>query len=676
MPTEVATLCFHTKDAQKKNGSFTFSMKKNNVRIPASRVALASCEFPMVQQTIENSWNRFYYCEALRITAKMSYLNITLMSSIDNETFVVRIPVHLNKAKCKFVGKTLRVTTEEFHNVCGERSVLSKLFRFKLIGMNDGDHEIREVKYVDEYTFDIRSFPHKSINEDANLLALGLDSPFHLAIALTEASQRVNLPVSFTYEAEKDLIVPKISEMEKKKEFMIHPSPLASFCGFSVNFSAKTMPSESGYWFQYSIMPNGFYMPAHRPMCVGQPLKFSDELEQSLNRLYFPIFVTQNNDLSEYRLVFSDPFGKVHICTIPCGQYTTNSICAYLQASMTETVNDPNTRYYVSYEKQRFIFECETKSIDGWQNAIFNLHFHHPLSVSPSRFGFLAQPYSGQERYTSAEIVHVADNVRNLIRVSEESQKKRLVIHAAAVPSMLGVVSSWDEDGIILDTFVNRMPFASGLQEGDIVRLSSMEQVDFENAENRRSSKTPVSLGIQSYVVAASPSPLQIKIKLPSGLLSSLKITGIGIQIIAEVQPWNMHFGKPNCLPASMMGWPETAVIWGRDGCTDGLPPYIAPNVYNFDHPDYVCITFSEGSGLSLEHNYNASVHPIFCKLSLYPLFREERMLPRDTSLLHGSFGSFTVAFWNPDMKTPYHFHGAEFSLSLAFFGQLPDMTK
>ena len=33
----------------------------------------------------------------------------------------------------------------------------------------------------------------------------------------------------------------------------------------------------------------------------------------------------------------------------------------------------------------------------------------------------------------------------------------------------------------------------------------------------------------------------------------------------------------------------------------------------------------------------------------------------------------FTISFWNPDMITPYMFHGAEFSFSLALFSAVPD---
>jgi hypothetical protein len=80
-----------------------------------------------------------------------------------------------------------------------------------------------------------------------------------------------------------------------------------------------------------------------------------------------------------------------------------------------------------------------------------------------------------------------------------------------------------------------------------------------------------------------------------------------------------------------------------------------------------VLLTLSESAGATLEHADGGETRPVFCKLSLYPLFREERMLPRDTALLRARVGRFTLAFWNPDW-TPYQFHGAEFSFSLNFY--------
>ena len=95
------------------------------------------------------------------------------------------------------------------------------------------------------------------------------------------------------------------------------------------------------------------------------------------------------------------------------------------------------------------------------------------------------------------------------------------------------------------------------------------------------------------------------------------------------------------------------ALLWGHDGSVevgDGgarAPPFEAPFTHALDHPDYVLITLSEAAGGHLAHAHHGERRHVFCKLSLYPLFREERMLPRDSTLLHSNFGRFEIAFWN-----------------------------
>lgn len=153
---------------------------------------------------------------------------------------------------------------------------------------------------------------------------------------------------------------------------------------------------------------------------------------------------------------------------------------------------------------------------------------------------------------------------------------------------------------------------------------------------------------------------------------------GTALSLSCDPEPWSLHFGLPGTVPASLMGFAEAAVLWGIDGSVpDGggrkLPPYDAPHMHCLDHPDYILMTFSESGGMSLEHSYAGEVKNVFCKLSLYPQFREERMLPRDSTLLASNLGRFQIAFWNPDMRTPYCFNGAHFSFSLSFLSALPD---
>ena len=95
----------------------------------------------------------------------------------------------------------------------------------------------------------------------------------------------------------------------------------------------------------------------------------------------------------------------------------------------------------------------------------------------------------------------------------------------------------------------------------------------------------------------------------------------------------------------------------------------LAPSVYNLEHVDYVLIelTGAHKSGVQLHHTNGQAVTTPFCKLVMFPLFREERMLTRETVLSSGeSFQHFGIRVTRPDGR-PYHFHGAQFSFSLNY---------
>ena len=77
MPTEMHTICFHTRDAVERHDStFTFDVPKDGLRTGAAKVALASCEFPMVQMTVEKGWDRLYLNEGCRLTPSNNLLEM------------------------------------------------------------------------------------------------------------------------------------------------------------------------------------------------------------------------------------------------------------------------------------------------------------------------------------------------------------------------------------------------------------------------------------------------------------------------------------------------------------------------------------------------------------------------------------------------------------------------
>jgi hypothetical protein len=319
--------------------------------------------------------------------------------------------------------------------------------------------------------------------------------------------------------------------------------------------------------------------------------------------------------------------------------------------------------------------------------AAFSLLFNHPLSLDPERLGFAPQPLHGQHTYvaplrTRAAAPGSRGAVGNLLRVSEVTAQKRFRLHATPPPPMVALVVDSACGTIALRTHINGLPFAHGCCTGDVVTLghlpSPLPPLMGADGTSTTPAESSTTLLPCSALVEASSSPddpCLLRLRVPA--FEGLGDVGTALQVACTAEPWNLCFCKPHTLPSHLVGFPRAALQYDRDGSVgdgDGrrLPPFEAPATHSLDHPDYVLISLAESSGATLESSYGGETRPVFCKLSLYPLFREERMLPRDTSLLRDRLSRFTLRFLNPDFS-PYRFHGAEFSFSLAFFSAVPD---
>ena len=350
--------------------------------------------------------------------------------------------------------------------------------------------------------------------------------------------------------------------------------------------------------------------------------------------------------------------------------------------------------FSVSHFDDRFAFACERADPDagGVAPAPFGLLWHHPLSVDPERFGFAAQPLTGADTYVAPRRTRVArvdagdaESPRrcasNVVRVAEVAAQKRFSLHGVAPPALVGVLDAASAlERPVLRTHLGGRPFAHGLQAGDVVQLARQPGpaavADGEGGAERDAPEAPVAWprggAPCSCVVLAPLEGDEVHVlRLDAPRLAGLADAGACVQVACRAEPWNLCLGRPRSVPEHVLGFPRGAVQWGLDGSVEDaegrrLPPFVAPHTHCLDHPDYVLMTLSESSGAALEHSYDGENRHVFCKLSLYPLFREERMLPRDTSLLRGNLSRFTLAFWNPDLRTPYRFHGAEFSLASA----------
>lgn len=459
-------------------------------------------------------------------------------------------------------------------------------------------------------------------------------------------------------------------------------------------------------WMSIRLTP-GWYAPAHRPMCTGAPLRISTEIENAFNRLHFtiPERVPKNHATSHF-IVFCDPTGTDHICPIYAGKYTPETLCSQIEDEMTRlasrTMKDIQFSVDYDYDTKRFTFSCEAK-----QNGIvvpvnFMIHFNHPASIDSAKLGFPNTVLRGSDTYTSSEVYiprikQSGKHHFNSYKISEIGHQKRFMMETVNHPAMTCLIKAYDEakSELLLMTYGGQLPYVHGLQKDDVVTLLPTNATDlFHKQEDiwitHQFQPCPIAFNLgkngvvtdlpefkkTSSSASLSHTHVRIKVKNSPGLASYI---GCVLNILCENEPFNLCFGNlPKSIPSRSLGFGKGAIQWGIDGTIKSgnlsLPPYEAAGVHSLDHPDYVLLYIEEGKkNNGLQHRYGNTTTSPFAKLVLYPMFREERMLPRDTTLLGSEYlSTFTLKFKNPD-GTPYHFHNIDFSFSLNFIRSAQD---
>lgn len=715
MPTEVATLCFHTRDAvERDDSSFVFDMPRAKLYANAARVTLASCELPLVQWTIEKDFQRLWLNEGIRFDDPGA-CSLQVVVRVPGEPepdapLALELPVALNRVKkAIFRGTVLEIEFEHPHRVGGGTQLPFRDASVVLLGSKHGAVDVSEMAVQGRlsaptpYTLVLKDAPNAS---DASHLRVPPPAcPARLCAWLTEAAAKKDVPLRFDYDAARDMVVPYAYALPPGTRLRILPTPLAALLGLStVSFALEatatslTVPSEPTRLWDYVEIPCGFYGPCHRTLATSQPRSLASEIEATVNRLYFPLASQMPAALRDVQsttphvLLFSDSAGNMRMCGIPCGQYTPARLCNHLEREMTRIMKDLHLVFSVDHEDDRFSFSCEERGADGRvRPAPFGLLFHHPLSVDPERFGFAAQPLQGSDTYVAPTCTRAATSggrmLSNVVRVSDVGAQQRFRVHATQTPAMVGAAQTRANGRLRLRTYVNRLPFAHGFQPGDVVHLgrcatSMCVRADAKEGEVELA-PSPADLPRQGILVAVvgdaadDEDPCTLELEAPS--LAGLGDAGTCLQVTPLSSPYNLCFCKPRSVPATTMGFPARAIQWGVDGSVADskgrlLPPFEAPHVHNLDHPDAVLLTYSEQASAGFQHSFDGEARALFCKLVCYPLLREERMLPRDTTLLRDNASRFRIAFWNPDLRTPYRFHGAEFTFSLSFVSAVPDL--
>lgn len=711
MPSEVTTLCFHTKDAvERDDSSFTFEVPPLKVK-GAMKVVLSSCEFPMTQYTIEDDWARFYMNEGIRIEApEQSKLKFAIRGEDGDQSVEAVLPMRLNPIRSVERRSAGRLVLHCQYEHGLENGVLWRagLSDVRVVGSVAGDLPLRDL--WERGKLDVSSSPTEVHVLDASLPMNACDGASHLHVptihspaflaSLLEDVLARTLGARVLVRYEEDSFHVTLAGLPPSTFFRFFRTPLLASLGISSaamhadETGRLVVPSEPSKLWDYVQMMPGFYAPCHRPGCIGPPYRFGTELESLLNRFYFPL-LSQDSNPSTHNLIFADNKGHILKCTITPGRYTPLTMCDELSLQMTRAVQSvaKETFFYVTYEKDRFTIACERRQRNRMVPCEFGLLFHHPLGVDPFRFGFTAQPLSGSSIYTSHHSCKTINTSlaqsraqANLVRVSEQVTEKRFRFHSTPPPNLIGVVvSKPKEKHVAVRTFVNQQVFVSGCQPGDVLRLCPCGATQLRAQEGQVVDATETACTLKdeeeySCVVTDTDEqdPSLLVLRVPN--LTGLYVAGSCFYLLHQAEPWNMHFGKEHSLPHTLVGFPARAVQWGgEDGSTVTrnprmrLPPFEAPHTFDLDHPDYVLITLSTNGSQGVDHMHGQESRNVFCKLSLYPQFREERGLPRDANLNSTASGNrFQIAFFNPDLRSRYHFHGAEFSFSLSFYSHVP----
>jgi hypothetical protein len=389
-----------------------------------------------------------------------------------------------------------------------------------------------------------------------------------------------------------------------------------------------------------------------------------------------------------------------YMCPIISGKYCTEDLCLFLEDEMTRLAskNRPGIQFSVMYDTftHKFTFNCETKIDDKVIPTKFALNFEHGFSIDGTKLGFPNIFLSNSDSYTSEEVLipQMKFGKRmntNAYGISEISHQKRFVIESNNhFSKMTALVKGYDEktSDLIMTTYQGQLPIVHGLQNGDIVSLSSNGPTElfvfdtgtggwamneFEGCNTKVGKGVVISFGdftINGGMNQLKLTIVRVKVEFSESWLDCVDKV---INISCGTEPSNFCFGMlPRSIPPRYLGFGKGALQYGIDGSTQSgdlkIGSFIAKAVHSLDHPDYILIYLEEGKkNLSLQHAVGNNTTSPFAKLVLYPMVREERMLPRDTTLLGSEMmNRFTLQFKNPD-GSPYHFHNARFSFSLNF---------
>lgn len=710
---------------------FRFEMRADRAKLKPSKISLGSLEFPMVQYSVEDKWSRLYFCESVKITSVSREISFTETVDRQQITETATLPLTLNQIKKLSTNVASSVVFEFEHahglNLQMFEILEKEKIKIYLIHSSDGATLLNAsgTSILSEHKIALKSdLVRNSSNEGLSHGFLYCEEPPCPSVLCSIIKQLLfknQFANSYTLTFEQkeckamfsqtgfgigienstmaltgDTLLQRLGygngAHRSVKRGTSHATGVASH---DVERIGDSLPSaiESTIFggFDYISLPVGWYIPSHRPMATGQPLQLPREIDSKLNRFMFLAKESQKDIL----IIFKDFRGRTHVSKVLQGCYNVFTIALEIERAMNSVDKESDLNFIFTFDpcQEQFIASCQKNG----ELMRLDLLFSHPLSIDAERFGFKRTDYVGYDTYKSDRIhiprlewprrdwcntTQACVFPSNTYTISENGSSKQISLDANAKPNLFGIIREYWEDShiLLLSVFANAGAFSHGVQAGDMLRVykltkaikhtdgNEVKQIDPADLECRR---TIMAVCISNLSGESDTSSNTIKLYIPNHEWKRKIDTCIGIDM--QSKPFNLNFAQmEKSITGKRLGFRNKVYEWGIDGSVSAgnlsVAPYIAPFVHAIDHPDYVLMYIEEGKkSTALQHRSGNNVTMPFAKIVLYPLFREERMIPKETTLTSGeSLTTLTIYFRNPD-DSPYHFHGAEFSFTLNF---------
>jgi hypothetical protein len=755
----VHTICLQSQDAARVDeatSTYTWDLPGDCGRYHASRLQLGSIEMDMPQWNVEEDWQNVYFMERFRVpsddrSVELKVTDLGASSSSLASSVHATLPAVLNPIVRWKRGKDgWCATTQHPHGLRAwdGRSLLAAATwdPVRVVASPAGSFVLRpeSVSFPEDDEILVRSAPDgqalRDETDSARCGALYVPPPRDPTdvcqyLERSLAGMPFGLRVRMRYDARENRVDCRLSA----PSFPGSPSTvrvqwsdgtalpralgihgllvldvrLGGGIDATESVTVASAP-QSCVWARAALTP-GVYVPTHRPVTTGQPLRFSKQFADAFHRLQLePPERIATGQMTSYFLVFEDHRGFVERVAVPCGRYTPDALCRSLAADMTALVRrrSPDASFDVSYDARggRYVFRCT----DGPRGpARFALLFASDSQFDPEHLGFPRCNLYGSSEYTSAFPAHFPDvsggevlrahgatppqrSPAQRYSVETHGETQTLTLEAMEGRDLVARVLRYDpaHNALVLRTHVGILPYAHGFLPGDVLRVVPMDddRVDVlgdgdDSGAWGQEQVTPCLLFGDAYAFVVPPPPETSAAREDSS--ETLELCTLWLRTRAStdaarcvdtafvVRPAS-HDALNLCCGSTMWRsvWPrmlglgngatlqsEAGAVVGDGGRRTGP---VRTAHFSLDSPDYVLIYLEDAKrGTLLQHVDRGAVTTPFAKLVLTPLFRDERMLPKDTYISSAEcLTRVSLRFANPN-GVPYRWHNAPFAVSM-----------